>query len=164
MLNSHRYLYIVTPIKDEAGKEAENHWESGFTRVIEVLQKIETKLLDHQRKSYQQEVKEMRQLQVQVEKLAKDLRQSQHHYQGQVRFGMQNSLSASSLSQKEEESITPAAKLARILGNSVTVSSSLIDDDEQAVRSDPYMDLKRMILQMNFDMNQKLEGVTKLNN
>ena len=77
---------------------------------------------------------------------------------------MQNTLSASSLSQKEEESITPAAKLARILGNSVTVSSSLIDDDEQAVRSDPYMDLKRMILQMNFDMNQKLEGVTKLNN
>ena len=37
MLNSHRYLYIVTPIKDEAGKEAENQWESGFTRVIEVL-------------------------------------------------------------------------------------------------------------------------------
>lgn len=59
---------------------------------------------------------------------------------------MQNTLSASSLSQKEQDSIAPATKLARVLGNSVTVSSSLIDDDEQAVRSDPYMDLKRMIL------------------
>ena len=77
---------------------------------------------------------------------------------------MQNTLSASSESQKPEDSIAPAAKLAKLLGNSVTVSSSLIDDDEQVVHSDPYMDLKRMILQMNVDMNQKLEGVAKLKN